>query len=48
MLQNSNPDVFWLNVTNIALGVSFVICLGLVAIGAIRDLLHNAQKPGRS
>lgn len=42
----SNYDwVFWLNVTNIALGVIVVLAVLLVAYGVIRELVIRHKKP---
>jgi hypothetical protein len=45
MIESTKPDVFLLNVTNIALGVGFLICLALIAGGIIRDFWERFHKP---
>jgi len=35
------PDTFWLNFTNIALGLVTVLCVLVVAGGVVRELLHR-------
>ena len=44
MIESTKPDVFLLNVTNIALGVGFLACLGMIAVGVIRDFWDRYHK----
>jgi hypothetical protein len=40
----NDPSTLWLTVTNIALGVVTLICLGAVAIGIVQELAARAKK----
>lgn len=44
-----SPDVFWLNVTNAALGVGFLVCLGMIVVGIVQDFAqrfhHHGPRP---
>jgi hypothetical protein len=40
----SDPSTYWLNVTNIALGVVVLICCIAVAIGVVQELAAKRQK----
>lgn len=44
MFVIENPETFWLNVTNIALGAVTLICLIVVGRAAIVELLARARK----
>ena len=35
------PDTFWLNFTNIALGLVTLLCVLVVTGGVVRELLHR-------
>ena len=35
------PDTFWLDFTNIALGLVTLLCLVVVVIGVVRELGHR-------
>ncbi len=39
-----DPETFWLNVTNIALGVVTLICVVTVAGVALQEVLRRARK----
>ena len=39
----SDPETLWLNLTNLALGVVVLLCLGAVAVGVIQEL-HAKRK----
>lgn len=49
MLKMESPDVFWLNVTNAALGVGFLVCLGMIVVGIVQDFAqrfhHHGPRP---
>jgi hypothetical protein len=40
----SDPSTYWLNVTNIALGVVVLICCVAVAIGVVQELAAKRKK----
>jgi hypothetical protein len=40
----NDPSTYWLTVTNIALGLVTVICIGAVCIGIIQELAARAKK----
>ena len=40
----SDPSTYWLNVTNIALGLVTVICCFAVAIGIVQELAAKRRK----
>jgi hypothetical protein len=40
----NDPSTLWLTVTNIALGVVTLICVGAVAIGIVQELAARAKK----
>jgi hypothetical protein len=40
----SDPSTYWLNVTNIALGVVVLICCLAVAIGVVQELAAKRKK----
>jgi hypothetical protein len=37
-------DPFWLNVTNIGLGVVILVCVGVIAIGITKDVLAKRAR----
>lgn len=39
----SDPDTMWLTVTNVALGLCVLICVGVFAMGVARDMLAKAR-----
>jgi len=41
MYGPDGPDTFWLNFTNIALGLVTVLCVLAIAGGVVRELLHR-------
>jgi hypothetical protein len=41
MYGPDGPDTFWLNFTNIALGLVTLLCVIAVAGGVVRELLHR-------
>jgi hypothetical protein len=41
MYGPDGPDVFWLNFTNIALGLVTLACVLLIVGGVVRELLHR-------
>jgi hypothetical protein len=41
MYGPDGPDTFWLNFTNIALGLVTLICVGLVVAGIVHELGHR-------
>jgi hypothetical protein len=40
----SDPSTYWLNVTNIALGVVVLACCAAVAIGVLQELAARRKK----
>ncbi len=45
-LKMESPDVFWLNVTNAALGVGFLVCLGMIVVGIVQDFAQRFHHHG--
>ena len=43
----SDPSTYWLNFTNIALGVVVLICCVAVAIGVVQELAARRKKATR-
>jgi hypothetical protein len=41
MYGANSPDTFWLNFTNIALGLVTLLCVLAIAGGVVRELLHR-------
>jgi hypothetical protein len=44
MFDLSDPNTFWLNVTNIALGVVTLICCVVVGYGVVQEILVRVRK----
>ena len=44
MFDLTDPNTFWLNVTNIALGIVTLICCGVVGYGVVREVLARVRK----
>jgi hypothetical protein len=44
MLEFSNASTFWVDLTNIALGVATLICFGIVIYAAVKEVLVRARK----
>jgi hypothetical protein len=44
MFDLNDPNTFWLNITNIALGVVTLICCVLVAYGVVQEVLKHVRK----
>ena len=42
----SDPQAFWLNITNIALGVICLTCVVLVAGAVVREVMKRARQRG--
>jgi hypothetical protein len=42
----SDPQTYWLNLTNAALGLVVVICIAAVAIGVVQELYARRKKAG--
>ncbi|MBZ5582830.1 MAG: hypothetical protein LAQ30_11635 [Acidobacteriia bacterium] len=40
----SDPSAYWLNFTNIALGILVLICCGAVAFGVLQELAARRRK----
>ncbi len=40
----NDPSTYWLTITNIALGLVTLICIGAVGIGVIQELAARAKK----
>jgi hypothetical protein len=40
----NDPSTYWLTITNIALGVVTLICIGAVAVGIIQELAARRKK----
>jgi hypothetical protein len=43
MFDRSDPAMFWLSVTNAALGIVVAICVGAVLYGVARDILERVR-----
>lgn len=43
-LQLGDPDMLWLNVTNIALGIVTLICCGAVAYAIVKEAVVRAAE----
>ncbi len=43
MLNISDPQTFWLNATNIALGLVCLACLALVGGAVVREVMARAK-----
>jgi hypothetical protein len=44
MFDINDPNTFWLNVTNIGLGVVTLICLAVVGYGVVQEVLVRVRK----
>jgi hypothetical protein len=44
MFDLSDPKMFWLNITNIALGMVTLVCLMLVGYGVVQEVLVRKHK----
>ena len=44
MFDMNDPNTFWLNVTNIALGLVTLICCAAVGYGVIQEVLVRSRK----
>jgi hypothetical protein len=44
MYGPDGPDTFWLNFTNIALGLVTLLCVIVIAGGVVRELLHRWEQ----
>ena len=44
MFDMNDPNTFWLNVTNIALGVVTLICCVVVGYGIVQEVLVRVRK----
>jgi hypothetical protein len=44
MYGANGPDTFWLNFTNIALGLVTLACVLAIAAGVVRDLLDRRRQ----
>ena len=44
MIGSDGPDLFWLNFTNIALGLVILLCVLLVLGGVAHELLHRWKR----
>jgi hypothetical protein len=40
----TDPDTYWLNVTNIGLGLVVLICLLAVIFGVVHELVHRRKE----
>ena len=43
MLDFTDPETFWLNVTNLALGVVTLICCVVVGFGVVVELVERVK-----
>jgi hypothetical protein len=43
MYPIDGPDTFWLDFTNIALGLVTLVCVLLIAGGVVQELLHRRR-----
>jgi hypothetical protein len=44
MFDISDPNTFWLNVTNIGLGIITLICVAVVGYGVLQEVLIRVRK----
>ncbi|MBM4167708.1 MAG: hypothetical protein FJ215_00915 [Ignavibacteria bacterium] len=44
MFGFDDPEAFWLNVTNVALGIVVLICLGAVGYAVVGEVLDRIRK----
>jgi hypothetical protein len=44
MFDLSDPKMFWLNITNIVLGIITLVCFVVVGYGVIQDVLARIRK----
>lgn len=44
MFDWTNPETFWLNVTNIALGVATLICCVVLAVSVLQEVVVRLRK----
>jgi hypothetical protein len=44
MFDFNDPNTFWLNVTNIALGIVTLVCCIVVGYGVVREVLARVRK----
>ncbi|NUO80454.1 hypothetical protein HUU05_10290 [candidate division KSB1 bacterium] len=44
MFDWSDPETFWLNVTNIALGAATLICCVVLAFGVLQEVVERLRK----
>ena len=44
MYGASGPDTFWLNFTNIALGLVTLVCVLAIAAGVVRELAERRRQ----
>lgn len=47
LLNWSDPDTVWLNVTNIALGVIVILCAAIMLAGIAHELISRGRKRRR-
>jgi hypothetical protein len=40
----NDPSTYWLTITNIALGLVTLICIGAVALGVVQELAARSKK----
>ena len=48
MFDFSDPETFWLNVTNLALGAITLICCVVVAFGVVVELIERVRARAKS
>ncbi len=48
MYGSDGPDTFWLNFTNLALGLVTLVCVLVVAAGVVRELQHRFARRRKS
>jgi len=44
MFDLSDPKIFWLNVTNIVLGIVTLVCCAVVGYGLVQEVLVRLRK----
>jgi len=44
MFGFDDPEAFWLNITNVALGIVVLVCLSAVGYSVVAELLERARK----
>ncbi len=48
MIELSNASTIWVDLTNIALGLATLICLGIVAYAIVKDVAVRVRQTSKS